>query len=287
MRSEPHIESINPHWPAVRDALRDAIARQELTIVVPTFNAAAFLDITLSYYTAIGLPITVFVDAKSTDDTALIAAQHTAEVKHQQNSSSVVEGMIQAISTQTGSDWILRLDDDELPSLGMLAYVAEIIGSSDTHAVGFVRQQCAVSLGQKLKASTIHHARDHRQWRLYRAQHMQWTPAVHTAGFEPVAQHSVAAPDDAFMIHLDWSLHDYQSRLKKVRRYDEHTDGKGSMWRSFYLYEDDPNHGAEHFSLVNAPEFDKVCQRIATRFPANCIAEPSRLSTLFRRLGLK
>lgn len=273
-------------WSDVLATLVTAIDNGQLAIVVPTFNAEAFLDITLSYYQRLGVPVTVFVDGKSRDRTEDIARDLATTVFVIDNNANVVEGMIERLSTQAKATWVLRLDDDEFPTKAMLTYVAHIIHDETVYAVGFVRKQCAVSRRRTLKASTIHHETDHRQWRLYRPAQMTWTQAVHTAGFTPVAAHSQAAPESAFMVHLDWSLHDYASRAAKVKRYDEHTIGKGSMWRSFYLYEDDPMHGPTRFSTVSASELSDTCVSIAKRFPQNCVDEPgiaARLRSWWQR----
>lgn len=278
MTTEPHHQSSTSqspaNWTNVVDTLTQATRRKQLAIVVPTLNAEAFLDITLSYYRQLGIPVTVVVDGKSTDRTEQIARQLADTVVVLDNEHKVVEGMIQTLSTQTGAAWVLRLDDDELPTKAMLAYVARIIQDPNIHAAGFARHQCAVSKRQTLKASRIHRASDHRQWRLYRPAFMTWTQTLHTAGFEPVAHHSHVVPESAFMVHLDWSLHDYASRAAIVQHYDTLAAGKGSMWRSFYLYEDDPAHGPAQFVMLELPEFAEVCAQIAQRFPQNCIDEP-------------
>src|ERR1043165_4776505 len=50
----------------------------ELTIVVPTLNSGRYLDIPLSFYEENQIPVTVFVDGRSEDDT-LAVAQRFAE----------------------------------------------------------------------------------------------------------------------------------------------------------------------------------------------------------------
>lgn len=267
-------------WHGVRASLANAIANRQLSIVVPTFNAEASIDITLTYYQQLGVPVSVFVDSKSADRTEEIARRLASDVSVIDNDASIVEGMIQKLSTRSNATWVLRIDDDEFPTKAMLAYVADVIKDESVHAVGFVRKQCAVSQQQNLKASTVHLETDHRQWRLYRPACMTWTDSLHTAGFVPVADHSQAAPPHAFLVHLDWSLHDRASRAAKVQRYDTHTQGKGSMWRSFYLYEDDPSHGPDQFTRVNAPELQKTCESIVKRFPQNCVSEPPPLARL-------
>jgi hypothetical protein len=272
-------------WRHSRDALQQAVALNQLRVIVPTMNAEDHIEIVLSYYKDIGLPITVVVDAKSTDATEEKSRGLAHELIRIENPSSVVEGMIQTLSKQTGAKWVLRLDDDELPSLAMLAFVAQTIESGQLSAVGFPRKQCAVSHNGRLRASRLHSASLHTQWRLYRPDQVQYTSAIHTPGFIPPPGSSVVAPDQCFMVHLDWSLHSYQSRLAKIERYDQHTAQRGSQWRSFYLFEEDKQHGAKAFETVQSPEFHDVARRIQQRFPNNCIEEPTRLQNLL--IGLK
>jgi hypothetical protein len=35
-------------------------------------------------------------------------------------------------------------------------------------------------------------------------------------------------PDDAFLIHLDWAVHNYAERLQKIERYDQHSPEGGT-----------------------------------------------------------
>src|SRR5664279_598339 len=44
-----------------------------IKIIMPTINSARYIDIILSYYRDMNIPVTVFVDSKTTDETAAIA----------------------------------------------------------------------------------------------------------------------------------------------------------------------------------------------------------------------
>jgi len=41
-----------------------------IKIIIPTINSAHYIDLILSYYRQIDIPVTVFVDSKTTDETA-------------------------------------------------------------------------------------------------------------------------------------------------------------------------------------------------------------------------
>src|SRR5581483_11869435 len=90
---------------------------------------------------------------------------------------------------------------------------------------------------------------------------------IHSPGFNRNRQRSITAPDDAFMIHLDWSLHSYEERLAKIERYERHAQGSSNPWRPYYLYEENPH----RFGLLNAPEFDGLAKGIRDRFSHLCV----------------
>lgn len=255
--------------------LQKAIDNHQLRIVIPTMNSQDYLETTLSYYRDIGLPVTVIVDSKSADETELIARTCAKEVVLIHNSSNVVEGMIQELSLKFETQWILRIDDDELPSIPMLNFVATMLDNEKIHAVGFPRKQCAVSKKGFIKSSKLHSASSHTQWRMYKPAFVNYRSDIHTPGFSPLSEQSIIAPQECFMIHLDWSLHTYQNRLAKINRYDQHASEMGSKWRSFYLFEEDDQHGLLCFEKITNPEFGPIANKIRNLFPNNCLDEPS------------
>src|SRR5271154_2544360 len=98
-----------------------------IKIIIPTINSAHYIDLILSYYQKINLPVTVFVDSKTTDETASIAARYTREVVPFVNPATRVGEMIEGMSRHCCSRWVLRIDDDELPSTRMLEFVRRVI----------------------------------------------------------------------------------------------------------------------------------------------------------------
>ena len=52
---------------ALLSYLRKTIEAGKLQVVVPTIDSAAYIDIVLSYYRSIGIPVKVIVDAKTRD----------------------------------------------------------------------------------------------------------------------------------------------------------------------------------------------------------------------------
>lgn len=267
-------------WATVCELLRQDIASKRLRIIIPTMNAEDYIDIILDFYEEIGLPITVFVDSKSKDTTRTRVEARGVETLVLNNPSAIVEGMIQELSIRSGTEWVLRMDDDELPSKAMLTHVQKVLSDKAIDSVGFPRLQCAVSDTAEIKASKLHPSTAHIQWRLYRPNKVSYSTQIHTPGFIPDGKTSAVAPIEATMIHLDWSLHSYDSRRAKVRRYDDHSAGLGSAWKNYYLWEDDKKHGNKNLSTVDLPEFSNTALSVKNRLLQNCVVEKSYLNAI-------
>lgn len=240
-----------------------------VSVVIPTVNSSQYIDIILSYYQDHGIPVTVFVDDRSEDDTLAIARRYASEATSLPNPGGfVAEGLVEHMSRACRTPWVLRVDDDELPSEAMLEWVQQAIRSYDVDVWGFPRHQCAVSgKGKLLGAGTISPL-DHRQWRLYQPARVTYSHGLHLPGFDWKGE-ARSAPVDACLAHLDWALHSYGERRRKVERYDAHSPGEGTRWRSYYLYEE--QEAAQAFCDLPLPEFEKVSLQLAERFPHLCV----------------
>lgn len=267
-------------WAVVSELLRQDIVEQRLRIIIPTMNAENYIDIILDFYEEIGLPVTVFVDSKSEDTTKTKVEARGVETLVLNNPSTIVEGMIQELSIRSGTEWVLRMDDDELPSKAMLTHIQKVLSNKTINSVGFPRLQCTVTDEAKLKASKLHPSTAHIQWRLYRPKMVPYTTEIHTPGFIPDGKTSAVAPIEATMIHLDWSFHSYENRWAKVKRYDAHSDGLGSTWKNYYLWEDDKEHGKKNLFTVDFPEFSNTALSVKNRLPQNCVVEKSYLNAI-------
>jgi hypothetical protein len=70
-----------------------------------------------------------------------------------------MDGAIQEISQSLSAEWILRIDDDELASKGLISFISDRVDNFEMEVVGFRRFQCAISKNGK--------GRGHRQFRLF------------------------------------------------------------------------------------------------------------------------
>jgi glycosyltransferase involved in cell wall biosynthesis len=253
--------------------------KDRLSIIVPTINSASYIDVILKYYVDMGIPVYVFVDSQTHDGTFDIAKKYAhAEIIN--NSKHTIDGAIQEISRGLSAEWILRIDDDELPSEGLLSFISDHLDNYEIEVVGFRRFQCAVSKYGNVLYSKEHSTELHRQFRLFRPSKVHFVHTIHTPGYDLSKSKTFNAPDDAFLIHLDWAVHSYAERLRKIERYDQHTPEGGTCWRSFILYEEENVLYPHSFARLKAWEFSLVGKEIATRLPELCVKENNSYSRL-------
>jgi glycosyltransferase involved in cell wall biosynthesis len=242
-----------------------------IKIIIPTINSAHYIDLILSFYRQIELPVTVFVDSKTTDETAAIAEQHAREVIPFVNPAMRVGEMIEGVSRHCGTRWVLRIDDDELPSMRMLKFVHDIISRGESRVVGFARHQTVFDSNGNAFCSRRHDAVTHRQWRLYQPDKVIFNGRGHTPGFYFDEPDRLIAPTASFMIHLDWVVHSREERLKKLARYDAHTPGHGMAFREFYLADERPDF-QEDLRALPGFTFRQIGRRLVERFPGSVVS---------------
>ena len=241
----------------------------DLSIVVPTINSSGYIDLVLAFYRRHHIPVTVLVDDRSTDETFAIARRLVPGTRLIRNPGNVVEDLLPRIAEAFDTKWILRLDDDELPTLAMMQFVREAIRHGETALYGFPRHQCAISTSGVLLHATRPFPILHWQWRLFQPARVTFQNSLHTSGLNLDGMQK-PAPETAGMIHLDWAFHSYAERRRKVEFYDEHTPGGGTQWRAFYLYEEAVA-PEQNFAELPLPEFAQVSAEAVQRFPDLCV----------------
>ena len=241
-----------------------------IKIIIPTINSAHYIDLILSYYQKINLPVTVFVDSKTTDETASIAARYTREVVPFVNPATRVGEMIEGMSRHCRSRWVLRIDDDELPSTRMLEFVRRVIKRDKYSVVGFDRYETVFNLNGEPFCSVKHDPITHRQWRLYQPDKVRFHGRGHTEGFDLNDDRRLVAPAPSFMIHLNWVVHSPAQRLEKIVRYEVHTPGHGMPFRNYYLADQSPDFHKD-LRALSGIEFHQIGSQLVSRFPGSVV----------------
>lgn len=211
-----------------------------LTVVVPTCNSARWIAALAAYYRkAAGLAVLFALDARSADATRTKLDRLGENYIILHTPHQRVEAMVGMLRERVPTNWILRIDDDECPSPSLINWLNARDWDGPEAMVGLPRRWLRWQTPWLLEFCALkswdHHLGEDRQIRLFRADRVHYTEAIHTPGFE--ISSPVAAPTDCAIYHLDWILRDRVSRERKMRLYDEQCVGAGSEFSQFYLPE--------------------------------------------------
>jgi len=211
----------------------------QLTLVVPTINSEKWIQHLIEFYQGIGVRPLYAVDSRTTDGTREILAvkgQNWVEVTSE---AARVEALLPAILQKIDTPWVLRLDDDELPSPELLRFADATADTAEVPLWGFPR----LSLRWDPRRAELAYSRFlafgpyldmDRQWRLFRPADVHLDTSLHTPG---IASDTLArATPGAFILHFDWVLRTLAQRRKKVATYEAQAE-KARYYRHYALYE--------------------------------------------------
>lgn len=193
----------------------------DITLVVPTIDSEPWIQSVIDFYTQIGLRPLFAVDSRTRDATRSVLEQSGQTWVEVSADAPRVEALMPEIIRRIDTKWILRLDDDELPSPAFLKFCGEAITRS-APVWGFPRlsvrwdpDRAVLEYSRFLSIGP--HANLDRQWRLFRPDSVVLHTRVHTAGFDATLK--APAPDAAFFVHFDWVLRTESQRRDKLTRY--------------------------------------------------------------------
>jgi len=205
-------------------------------VVIPTRDSAGHIGILLEAYRALGIEPIYVLDTRSTDDTAAILARMGATVKPFTPGGDFVEaGMIEFAARAAGTEWVLRLDDDEFPSARLVEWIAGTALQAMRTGFFLSRRDLFLRDGEvrynRRRSSYTHPARPDflgGHSRLFRPRELRFYVGLHTAGIHDETGFGFA-PQDAFFVHFDGVIRSPAQRLAKIRRYE--AIERGSTWR--------------------------------------------------------
>ncbi len=212
-------------------------------IVVPTRNSASWARTFLRAYKKLQVEPLYLVDSRTTDDTADILADEHVEFKYVTPDKDRVEAIMAKIPTLCQSDWVLRLDDDELPSATLVKWLDSALPQVEENAVSICRRTCLLSrdgLMRYSRAEMLYWDETHPEFldpqiRLFRPNRVSYKDEIHTPGLIPNSP-VYRAPCSAFFAHFDWIIRTAAERINKIRAYDKQVPGT-LKYAKFYLAE--------------------------------------------------
>jgi len=212
-------------------------------VVVPTRDSAPWIAALATAYRRLGIAPLFLVDSRSTDFTLAELQRVGADAVEVLPAEDCVEDIVWRIPAFTSAPWVLRLDDDEMPSIGMLQWISAN-RAVFTAKVAFPRRWAFMT-----QDGTLSYA-EHRQLyylqgrpdlldpqvRLYQPDKVTYIRNIHTPGFTMEGEMHIAPPS-AFICHFDWIARSFDERHAKLRRYDLALPGCGFALLYFYLPE--------------------------------------------------
>lgn len=219
-------------------------------------NSSKHLSIVLGYLTRYFEDIVIGVDSKSDLATKIEASKFNCTVITFENNGSFFCGsLLEKFKPYCKHSWVLRLDDDEIISMGLVHYLKNNLTKIVKQVVAFERKWARLSREGFLQYSLYPKMKHDWQVRLYRVDQVSYTPGLHTSGILYNSLEYVT--QNAFVVHLDWILKSYDQRLAKVEKYEKIDKG----FRDYYLYEELPN-AESYFTSLENREFDDVVYKI-------------------------
>lgn len=238
-----------------------------MEIIVPVCNAAGWIGVILNAYDALGVRPLFILDERSADDTGRILVGRGARLMTARGTHPRVESLLFSAIPNLRAPWILRFDDDELPSRALLDWVFARCANLPSSVAGFPRQwvwrlpsgALAGSFCAAASKAAGGSALDDRQHRLFRPDAVTLIEDLHTPGFS--LTESVDAPAAAVIYHFDWLVRDHAARLKKVANYETQSPGNGTRYAAYYLPEDH-DQAAYNFMPLADQTVTKICARL-------------------------
>jgi len=236
----------------------------DFDIIMPVCNAAPWLEAICDAHAALGLTPLYIIDQRSSDASLDILQRRRARIMEATGSQPYAESLLLGILPALKAKWVMRLDDDELPSVKLLEYIRTVLPGLSASMVGMPRHWVMQApegwLRTRAEPGKGIFGADY-QYRLFQPRLVQPTHEVHSPGY--TVENAVDGPIEAALYHFDWVVRSHAERQKKVNRYDAQQPGIGAKCAPFYLPEDHALKLYDFEALTDAAVLD-ICVRLAS-----------------------
>ena len=248
----------------LRHQLKNPAATSDVQIVIGTRDSAGWIEVLLAEYHRLAIEPLVLLDGSSQDATEKILCRRGIRYQKVFPQFPRIEAIIQEIPRHTDARWVLRLDDDEFPSLRLVSWLKQNLANTATPVIGVPRRWLRLGNSEHCEYSSHPLLRwlDDRmdiQWRLFQPDQVDYLTDIHSAGFRVESYDLV--PEEAYLVHFDWILRSYEQRLSKIKKYDEQKPGAGTNFRDLYLWETS-DRTLHQFMPMETLEFDRLAAQL-------------------------
>jgi len=198
----------------------------KISLAIVTKNSAEYIRRLLEAGKAFADEIVVAVDASSSDSTEAICGQYADKLFRidWDPTHPSLEWALAWLNDQCTGDWILRLDDDELPGAEFVRAIPRLIADRDiTHY--WLERRWVVGQDRSRWIAQFPHWPDW-QLRLFRnVRSLVRVPGVLHTSY--VVQGACGFWTGGAIYHLDLVYHSEAARRRKVEHYERTAPGKG------------------------------------------------------------
>ena len=198
-------------------------SQQNYTVLIPVFEETSALEFSIYFFQRMGVQPLYTLDSKSRNRKSEVEKLVGYAVPIFENSDGkTVEANFDKLISVSPTDWILRIDCDEVPNQQALDYCKHFMQSRSHGTVGFERPQLHFAQG-RLQAVTdqdFNAAIAAVQWRFFNRKTVRIDRRIHTPGYKLPFWGKNLAPPPASLFHLEWVFTTPKARVEKTLRYD-------------------------------------------------------------------
>ena len=208
---------------------------EKFSIIITTRDSSRWISELLEWYKKLSVAPIFIVDSRTVDNTREIISGYGYKYFDFTPKNDFPEaGMLRFGAEKSNSDWILRLDDDELPNRSLIDWVSKIGVGSRNQCWFINRRELLVSGGE------IYYSRSYGKYpmpgypyqlhpmaRLYNRSRIGFSEELHTTGLKELKLFDFS-PSENFIIHLSCLVHPFSERVQKIRKYE--SIKPGSTW---------------------------------------------------------
>lgn len=190
----------------------------DITILIPLYDETEALLFSKFYFDRINVPVVYAMDQKCSHVTRRLVETLGLRTVEFQNSKPFIENGYEAFAAASPTDWIFRIDCDEVPTTEAISFARELDVADDC-VVAFWRHQVVWRTNSFLRPQHDRFAPDYqKQYRLFNRRTANFDSTIHTPGIR--IDRAIVAPPQAALYHLSWIFLSEEQRSEKVARYD-------------------------------------------------------------------
>jgi hypothetical protein len=207
----------------------------DLTVQIPLFNEVEALDFSKFYFESINVDVHYVLDSQCSETTRALANKLEVKCSEFKNDKPYIENGYKNFSAASPTDWVLRIDCDEVPTPELIDFARKFVNSADG-IVSFERLQVLWKEDGFIRPSAARFdPKVQRQYRLFNRRKVEFDTTIHTPGI--CVDAPIQAPSEACIYHMSWIFLSWEERLAKASRYDAYGQPASNRENQLFSFE--------------------------------------------------